>query len=378
MTHRERVMAALSHEEPDRVPMDLGGSLVSTIVSEVYPGLRAELNLSVHSGKDSLQYAGLAGIDQDVREALEVDIIHAPRTFGIRNRDTTLLEDSFYDEWGARWHKPKGGHYYIEHAPFEVDATSGVVERHRWPKPQELVHTEGLAEAVRKIRQDTDYAISLELQGRVMSMGQFLRGFESWMMDLAANEVFIEALLERTTKLQIEANDIILNEIGDLVDIVYTLDDLGGQHGPLVSPGCFSRLLKPYSAQIWGHIREKTSAKLMHHCCGSIYPFIGDFVELGVQVLNPVQVSAANMEPSKLKSDFGQDLCFWGGVDTHNVMPNGSKKEVAEEVARRIKQMGQHGGFILAAVHNLQREVPPSNIITLFDTGKKMGCYPLK
>ena len=316
-------------------------------------------------------------MDEEVRAALDVDIIHAPRAFGAADAIKHLSENTILDEWGVRWRKPDEGHYYVEKAPFEREATPAAVQRHKWPDARDLVHTGGLAEAIRKTRRETDYAISLELRGRVMSMGQSLRGFENWLMDLAINEPFVEALMEQTTLLQLEANDLILHEVGDLVDIVYTADDLGGQQGPLVSPDTIARLFNPHYCRLWGHIREHTSATLMHHCCGSIYPFIADFIELGVQGLNPIQVSAKNMDPARLKAEFGKDMCFWGGVDTREIMPRGTTLEVHDEVARRIKEMGSEGGYILAAVHNLQPEVPPANIVELYRAGKELGQYPL-
>jgi len=377
MTHRERVIAALNHTEPDRVPMDLGGTLASTVVGQAYAALRSELNLPSHEAQKGVHYASLADIEEDIREILDVDIVHAPRAFGTSEQVTVITDNEFIDEWGVRWHKPDKGHFYVEHALFENEAAIQAVEKHHWPDPKAIINIEGLANKLEKIRNETDYAISLELRGRTMSLGQFLRGFEAWMMDLAINGSFVEALMEITTQIQIEVNDLILREVGDLVDIVYTADDFGGQNGPLASPETAKRLLLPYNRRIWCHIRENTSAKLLHHCCGSIYPFISDFVEMGVQALNPIQVSAKNMDPAKLKSEFGKDLTFWGGVDTQRVMPRGTTQEVRQEVTRRIGQMGQGGGYILAAVHNIQPEVPPANIVELFRAGRELGKYPL-
>jgi len=377
MTHRQRVVAALEHREPDRVPMDLGGCLASTIVTEAYPTLREKLRLAAHSATDAWKYTSTAGIDEDVRACLGVDIIHAPSFAGTGSCCEIISDDTFIDEWDVRWHCPQGGHYYVQHAPFENEGTPEAVARHAWPDPNDLVRMEGAVEQLRQLRSQTDYAISLELRGRVLSLGQFLRGFEQWMVDLVDNVPFVEALLERTTQLQVEVNEIVLREVGDLVDIVYTSDDLGGQNGPLISPGCFRRLLKPYFRRIWRSGRAATSATLMHHCCGSIYPFIGDFIELGVQALNPIQVSAANMDPAKLKAEFGKDLSFWGGVDTRNVMPRGTTEDVSSEVRRRIREMAPGGGYILAAVHNLQSEVPVDNIVAMFKAGMELGTYPL-
>ena len=370
MTHRERVMAALDHEEADRVPMDLGGSVASTIVTAAYAGLRAELGLRACETREGLHFTRLADIDEDVRAALDVDIVHAPRAFGTTSDVNVISKDTFIDEWGVCWRKPERGHYYVERAPFEQEATIEAVERHGWPEPRDIVHTERLAEAIRKLRRETDCAISLELRGRVMSMGQFLRGFGKWLADTAVNQPFIDALLERTTHIQVKANDIILREVGGLVDVVYTADDLGGQNSPLISPEAVRRLFKPHYRRLWAHIRENTSAKLMHHCCGSIYPFIGDFIELGVQALNPVQVSAGQMEPARLEAEFGQNICFWGGVDTRDVMPRGTTRDVRAEVDRRVREMGRGGGYILAAVHNIQPEVPPANVVELYRAGR--------
>ena len=377
MTHRERVLAALDHNEPDRVPMDLGGTLATTVAGHAYPALRQELGLPPQQTEESLHYASLAVVDEEVRQTLDVDLIRAPDAFGTGASVKILSDDRFIDEWGVTWHKPTGGHYYVEHAPFEDEATPAAVERYSWPAVGDLVHVEGLADALRELRNTTDYAICLELRGRVMSIGQFLRGFESWMMDLACNRDFVEALLERTTQAQLDVNDMLLREAGDLVDVVYTSDDLGGQGGTLVSPSCFAEFFRPHFERIWGHARRATGARLMHHCCGSAYGFLGDFVDMGVQALNPVQVSAANMDPALLKREFGDHLCFWGGVDTGHVMPRGSVEDVRREVELRIRQMAPGGGYILAAVHNLQPEVPPENIAAMYRAGKELGQYPI-
>lgn len=377
MTHRERVLTALRHAEPDRAPMDLGGCLASTIVASCYPALRRELGLAVHDTEESLRYASLAIIDPDVRAALDVDIVHAPNAFGTRKTVRILSPLSFVDEWGVQWRKPEGGHYYVDKPPFAEGATVAAAEAHAWPAAADLVNTEGLADAVARLRRETDCAISLELRGRVMSVGQFLRGFGDWMMDLADNHAFVQALLERTTAIEMEANERILSAVGDAVDIVYTSDDLGGQEGPLLSPTAFRDLFRPHFARLWGHIRSHSTAFLMHHCCGSIRPFIRDFIDLGVQVLNPIQVSAAAMDPVGLKAEFGRDLSFWGGVDTRSVLPRGTPTAVAGEVQRRLLEMGRGGGYILAAVHNLQPEVPPANIVALFEAGRRYGRYPL-
>ena len=169
MKHRERVIAALNHEEPDRVPMDLGGTLASSIIGRAYTGLRRELHLPDLGTSEAQRYASLAVIDEDLRAALDVDIIHAPRAFGIGEHLKTVSESAFIDEWGVRWRKPEQGHYYVETPPFAKEATPRAVERFRWPEPEDITKIDGLADSIRKIRRETDYAISLELRGRTLS-----------------------------------------------------------------------------------------------------------------------------------------------------------------------------------------------------------------
>lgn len=377
MTHRERVISALNHDEPDRVPIDLGGCLASGIVVEAYRNLRKKLALPDREPEPAWKYTGLATIDEDVRQALDVDIIHASLP-AVTKRGVRVLEDgSFVDEWGVRWSKPEGGHYYVKRPPLAEDASEQVLDSYPWPHPDDPDRVAGLAESLDELRK-TDYAISMELHGRVMSIGQFLRGFEQWMVDIATDSSLVHRILERTTDIQIQINDHLLRCARDKVDIVYTSDDLGGQNGLLVSPHTFRKLLKPYFERIFSHIRENTSAKLMHHCCGSIRPIIADLVEMGVEALNPIQVSAKDMDPVELKREFGRKLTLWGAVDTREVMPRGSTEDVRREVRGRIEELARGGGYILCAVHNLQKEVPPANIIAMYDEAKKSGRYPTR
>lgn len=374
MTHRERVIAALRHEEPDRVPVDLGGCLASGIVIDGYVALRKHLGLPKKKVETSWKYTGLATIDEDLRQALDVDIVHAILPKVVTSAARTFPDGSFIDEWGVRWTKLEGGHYYVESPPFAEDASKTSIESHNWPDPDDPDRVEGLSQSLDALR-TSGYAVSMELRGRIMSIGQFLRGFEQWMIDLATDEVLVHRLLERTTDIQIRMNDQLLRVAGDKVDIVYTSDDLGGQNSMLLSPESFRKLLRPHFKRIFTHIRENTKAKLMHHCCGSIRPVIGDLVDMGVEALNPIQVSAAEMEPSQLKKEFGRHLTFWGGVDTRTVMPAGTVEDVRNEVKRRIHQMAP--GYILCAVHNLQKEVPPENICAMYRTACELGRYPL-
>jgi len=271
--------------------------------------------------------------------------------------------------------KLPGGHYYVSRPSFPEGATISDLERHRWPDPEDPARYRGLRDEARRLREETDYALLVYLPARVMSLGQFLRGFDSWLMDLCTNQRFAHALLERGTEIQLQMIGHILEEVGDLVDIVNVADDLGMQTGPLMSLELYRRMIKPWQQGLYTFIRSRTPAKLMLHTCGSVYELIPDLIELGVQVLNPIQVSARAMDTNRLKAEFGKELCFWGGIDSHRVLPFGSAEDVRAEVRRRISELGARGGYVLGAVHNIQPEVPPENVCAMFDAALEFGRY---
>lgn len=390
MTGRERVLRAVNHEEPDRVPVDFGGTLATTAVDQAYRNLCRHLGLPDH-----VEYAHkiylLARVPLSMVERLGVDVVqlHLPPPQnppsdtaasplpppGRGAGGESLAEGSFQDEWGVVWSRPEEGHYYVSGPPFEQEATVAAVERHPWPDPDDPGRTRGLREEATVLRQQTDCAICLYVHGRVLSFGQFMRGFENWLMDLKLNKAFVHALLERATEVQIRMNTRLLEAVGDSVDIVHVADDLGGQPGPLISLATYRALIKPYHERIFWAIKAQAPVKLMLHSCGSVAAFLGDLVDLGVDILNPVQVSAAGMDTAALKREFGRHLCFWGGVDTQKVLPFGPPAEVRAEVRRRISDLAPGGGYVLAAVHNIQKEVPPENVLAMLEAAREYGLY---
>jgi uroporphyrinogen decarboxylase len=375
MSGRERVLMAVNHEEPDRVPVDFGGTLATTAVDQAYRNLCRYLGLPDH-----VEYANriylLARIPLDLVQRLGVDVVQLhlkpPENWQPRR---TFADDSFEDEWGVVWSRPEGGHYYVSEAPFEQEATVAAVERHPWPDPDDPGRTRGLREEAAALRQQTDCALCMYVHGRVLSFGQFMRGFENWLMDLKLNKAFVHALLERATEVQMQMNARLLEAVGEYVDIVHVADDLGGQPGPLLSLATYRELIKPYQARIFAALKAQAPVRLMLHSCGSVAAFLGDLIDIGVDILNPVQVSAAGMDTAVLKREFGRHLCFWGGVDTQTVLPFGTPEEVRAEVRRRISDLAAGGGYVLAAVHNIQKEVPPANVLAMLDAAREYGLY---
>ena len=168
-----------------------------------------------------------------------------------------------------------------------------------------------------------------------------------------------------------------LKEVGAYVQVVMAADDLGTQSAMMISPDLYRKMIKPRQAEWIKALKRGSNAKVFFHSDGDVYPIIPDLIEIGVDILNPVQGSAAQMDPARLKREFGNDLCFWGGVDTQTILPRGTSKDVETEVRLRLEQLGQGGGYVLAPVHNIMNEVPPENVLALYDTGREYGKYPM-
>jgi uroporphyrinogen decarboxylase len=196
-------------------------------------------------------------------------------------------------------------------------------------------------------------------------------------MDLAATPRLMEAFTERLLEWQMAYWDMALDEVGEYIDLVQLNEDLGTQRGPIMAPATFRKIYKPRMRRLVERIHKKTKARIYLHSCGSIYRFIPDIIEIGIEVLNPVQVNAVEMDSACLKREFGKDLTFWGGGCDPVVLQNGSPKDVANEVKRRIHDLAPGGGFVFGSVHNIQAKVPVENIVALFDAAKEFGGYPI-
>lgn len=207
-------------------------------------------------------------------------------------------------------------------------------------------------------------------------MGQRLCGFEDWLVNLMTNPKFAGALLDKGVEIESQMLKNMLGEVRDNVDVVVCPDDLGMQNALLISPELYRKIIKPRHKRLFDAVKSHTKAKLLLHSDGAIAPVIGDLIDVGVDVLNPVQVSAAGMGDTKwLKKEFGEHISFWGGIDTHHVLPFGTPEEVREEVRKRIQDLAPGGGYVLASVHNIQAEVPPENIIAVYEAVFEYGRY---
>ena len=377
MTPRERVLAALNHREPDRVPLDLGTTGNTSITAGAYTKLLAHLGIDAEVVIwDRMQQLALP--DERVLERLHIDT----RGFWVGspdNRPTRELEgDSYEDEWGVVRSRPPGGLYYdVVKSPLSGFISESDVRAHNWPDPTDWGRFRGLKEKARQLREETPYAVVFHAAAGFLTRSQYLRGFEDWFTDLVADPDLIGLVMDRTLEIQLEATRIALSEVGEYIDVMMFGDDIGVQHCPMVSPAMYRRMLKPRQAKLFELAHSLTSAKLLYHTCGSVVELIDDLIEIGVDVLNPIQVSAAHMETDTLKARFGDRLSFWGAIDTQHVMPNGTPDDVRVEVRKRIRDLAPGGGYVVDTVHNIQADVPPENICALYDEAAEFGRYPI-
>jgi uroporphyrinogen decarboxylase len=373
MTGRERVMMALNHQEPDRVPLDLAGTRASGILSGAYDRLKRYLGVS----SETLfldETSGRVLPDEQILDRFDVDTRMLLLRSPVSRMEGKKLPSSYEDAWGVVWHLTSDGRYYSGKPPFAGQPRMSDLNTHGWPDPDAPGIAEGLGARAKELRERTECAVVVGLPGRVFSLGQFLCGFEDWLVNLITNPRFVGALLDRAVEIESHMVKRILQAVGENVDVVRCADDLGMQTAPLISPELYRKIIKPRQRRLYAAIKRHTNAKLLLHSDGAIAPLIGDFIDLGVDALNPVQVSAAGMGDTKrLKREFGDHIVFWGAIDTHHVLPFGSPQEVREEVRRRIEDLAPGGGYVLASVHNIQAEVPAENICAMFEAAKGKG-----
>jgi len=370
MTHRERVLTALDHRAPDRVPMDIGGARFTGIVDGAYENLRAHLGFG---GRGPIldRMMQVVEMDESVLRCLDVDTRALAHGAPDRGGDQELGPQRYRDEWGVVRVKPPSSRYYdLESSPLAGDITPADVARYPRPDPTDPGICRGLRARAEALRQ-TDYAIVYNGRFNPVHTTQYLRGFEDWFLDLGQNHALFRCLMEAVTEVLVELNHRTLREIGDLIDIYAFGDDVGQQDRPVCSLAAYRALIRPYHERLVETVRAHSRAKILYHTCGSVYKYVDDFIAIGIDALNPVQVSARDMEPARLKREFGGRICFWGGIDTQKILPAGSPADVAAEVHRMFEVMGGNGGYVLGAVHNVQPDVPPENLCALFAAGRE-------
>jgi uroporphyrinogen decarboxylase len=320
--------------------------------------------------------SGRALPDELILEQFDIDTRMLPSQAPVERSEGEKLPDSFKDQWGVVWRLTDDGRYYGTDPPFAEEPSINLLRQHPWPDPDDSQLTEGLGTRARELRDRTDCAIVMGLPGRAFSQCQYLCGFEGWLMSLVANTPFAEALLDRVVEIEAQMIENMLKVAGDFVDVVLCPDDMGMQSRLLLSPRTYRQIVKPRHRRLFASIKRHTDAKLLLHSDGAIASIMGDLIDIGVDVINPVQVSAAGMGDTRwLKKEFGNHISFWGAIDTQHVLPFGTPEDVRDEVKRRIEDLAAGGGYILASVHTIQAEVPPQNICAMFQAAREFGSY---
>jgi uroporphyrinogen decarboxylase len=382
MSSRQRVLKALNHEIPDRVPIDLGGFqtwIHRRAYSELldYLGIEDEIVIM-----DPVQQ--LAAPCEEVLERFGVDIryvcAHGPDSFDgsieQNERDDKLWYD-LKDEFGIVWSMPDDQQLYMDisyHPLAEADISD--LTDYPFPIGGDPTRFTGVREKALELRRETPYAISTGICGVVYEFCWYMRGLERWFLDMIENPAFCEALMDKTLTFWIDYFTGFMAEVGDLVDVVMIGDDVGGQSGPLFSPQFYRTIVKPRQKKLVQHIKSLTNAKIWYHTCGSVVEYIPDLLDNGIDILNPVQTSAKGMDPVQLKAIYGDKLTFWGGaIDTQHVLPFASPDQIREDVRRNLEIFKPNGGYVFNNVHNIQVGVPPENIVALFDAALEFGSY---
>jgi len=379
---RERVTLALNHQEPDRVPIDLGATIVTSIVKNSYVELKKHLGMPLEEIKLLDHVQQLPYVDEALLERFSVDFrsvqLPAATAPGLR-----YFEDgeyyAFIDRWGSKLHMPKDGGLYFDWVEFPIKGpTLEALDRYAWPSPDPPEYIAQLRIEAERLYNDGEYALvgNAIIGGGIFEQPARTMGLESFLMALVAEPAFADRLMGRITEIYIESCNRFLDQLGDYIQVFTFWDDLCGQQGWLIRPDLYRMRIKPKHRQLLEAIRKKTRAKVFYHSCGASRELIPDLIDLGFEIVNPVQVSARGMDTRELKREFGKDIVFWGGgVDTQRVLPFGTPDQVADEVRRRIDDLAPGGGFVFAPIHNIQAFVPPENIVAAFDTALEYGGY---
>ncbi|MBN1813372.1 MAG: uroporphyrinogen-III decarboxylase [Anaerolineae bacterium] len=381
MKPRERVTLALNHQEPDRIPIDLGGSICSSIHKNAYIDLKKHLGMELEEIQMTDYVQQLPYLDEALLERFGVDFrmvqLPAATAPGLE-----IFEEgdyyAFIDRWGSKLHMPIDGGLYFDWVDFPIkEATMEALETYAWPTPDPPVYNARLREQAKHLHENTDYALvgSAVIGGGIFEQPARTMGLESFFIALITEPAFADRMMDRIAEIYIESCENYLAQVGKYLQVFTYWDDVCGQDGWLIAPDIYRKMIKPKQRRLLDTIKSKTDAKVYYHGCGAVFDLIPDLIDLGFDILNPVQVSARGMDTKRLKEEYGQDITFWGGVDTQHVLAFGTPEEVRDEVKRRIDDLASGGGFVFAAVHNIQALVPPENTVTMFETALEHGKY---
>jgi uroporphyrinogen decarboxylase len=404
------MLTAIAHKEPDRVPIDLGGTTSTGIAAIAYSRLRKHLGLNDAPSRvfDAVQQ--LAVVDDDLLDRFEVDVLDIGRLFDRQDSDwhDVVLNDGStaqYPEMFKPVKSPDGSMDVVKEGlligrmpsgstffdqtffPYQDGYPSdykslgndmanviwGAYPCAPWNHAGEEGFWETLRERILELRQSTDKALIVRCGCNLVEWGMFLRRMDNFLMDIMIDQANVEKLLDALMERHLGFLAKVCEAVGDIVDIARIGDDLGTDGGLLMPPNIYRKIFKPRHAQLCEYIHKHSSMHTQIHSCGSIYELIPDLIEAGIEIINPVQTCCKNMDPRKLKKEFGKDVTFWGGgCDTREILNCATPEQVREHVLENLETLAPGGGFVFATVHNILPDVPPENIVAAFDVVKRL------
>lgn len=406
MNSRERVFAAIEHRQPDRVPVDLGATPSSGISAIAYGHLKKHLGMTRGHTRIYDVVQQLAQPEDSILDRFQIDPVDVGRAFNAEDLDwyDTILADGQRAQYPAWFHPemvpdgswvarasdgtliarmPKDAPFFdqtcfpwLDGYPDNFASLPGAMGKVHWAA---LVHSpwdhaaepdfwRELRERAMALRASTDRALVVVAGCNLFEWGTFLRRMDNFLMDLCADRNNVERLLDALMEVHLNTLEKVCQAVGDVCDILRFGDDLGTNDGPFLSPKLYRKLFKPHHTRLCAYVHQNSRMKTFLHSCGSIYKLLPDLIEAGYDVINPLQTDCRDMEPEKLKREFGKDICFWGGgCDTRNVLNRATPREVRRHVLERLETFAPGGGFVFNTVHNILPDVPPENIVAMYE-----------
>lgn len=386
ITSRERVLAALNHEQLDRVPIDFGGNQ-SSIHVKAYKRLLEYLQIEEETIKFSEIGQHIAAISEDVLQRFHADVryVRPDDAYVDASHPDLQVEGSYvgyYDQFGVFWGNTASKEFdeilYLDPVihPLASATTVQDIDAYPWPDGSDPSRIQGVEEVARHLHEETQYAVSTGTIGNVFEYCTFLFGFVQTLKLVRKSPAIIIRTCEHLLDYWKAYNTAFLGKVGNYLDVICINGDLAEQSGPIFSPTFYEQHVMPLDKELVEHVKSLANVKVNYHCCGSIPLFIPHWITAGFDAMNPVQISAFDMEPCSLKQRFGNKIAFWGGLcDTQHVLPFSTPDQVRENVKKNMNCFKPGGGYIAANIHNITAEVPPENIIAMFDAAIEFGKY---
>lgn len=384
MTSRQRVVTALQHCEPDRVPMGIWMTV------DAYKQLRRHLGLEVKDRYPvgSTTWSQDVSVELDVIERLGLDVVKISGQCPGGKSLEELPDGLLVDEWDIKRKRVqfKGGSYLEIVNPPLADAKIEDLTDYPWPDPHDPAVVDGMREKAQFIRRETGLAIVAQFgRGGIFEQAKYLRGYDKILFDMGVDPDFVMALFEKLTEIEMAFNEVGIAACGEFIDILrVSPEDLATQTSTFISPRMFKEMVLPFYQRSFGHakkllLEKNPDAKLEFHSCGAAYPFMLLLMDAGMDIFDSLQPRVSeDSQPARYKRDFGDRLSFWGGIDVQQTLPRGTPQEVREEVRVRIGEMAPGGGYILSSSHRLQPDIPPDNILAMYEAAKEFGAYSIR